>query len=71
MELPAIRLEVLADERLASKGPGLAGNGNFVLSSLRVYAEPVSDNDERNMGQRIRLKNARADFSQGGVRLPR
>ena len=64
--ITAIRLEVLADERLASKGPGLAGNGNFVLSSLRVYVEPVSDNDERNMGQRIRLKNARADFSQGG-----
>lgn len=65
-EITAIRLEVLADERLAAKGPGLAGNGNFVLSSLRVYVEPVSDNDDRNMGQRIRLKTARADFSQGG-----
>lgn len=64
--ITAIRLEVLADERLAAKGPGLAGNGNFVLSSLRVYVEPVSDNDDRNMGQRIRLKTARADFSQGG-----
>ena len=61
-----MRLEVLADERLAAKGPGLASNGNFVLSSLRVYVEPVSDTDDRNMGQRIRLKNARADFSQGG-----
>ena len=64
--ITAIRLEVLADDRLGAKGPGLAGNGNFVLSSLRVYVEPVSDNDARNMGQRIRLKNARADFSQGG-----
>ena len=64
--ITAIRLEVLADERLAAKGPGLVGNGNFVLSSLRVYVEPVSDNDDRNMGQRIRLKTARADFSQGG-----
>ena len=65
-EITAIRLEVLADERLAAKGPGLAGNGNFVLSSLRVYVEPVSDNDDRNLGERIRLKTARADFSQGG-----
>lgn len=64
--ITALRLEVLADERLAAKGPGLASNGNFVLSSLRVYVEPVSDTDDRNMGQRIRLKNARADFSQGG-----
>lgn len=64
--ITAIRLEVMADERLASKGPGLASNGNFVLSSLRVYVEPVSDKNERQMGKRIRLKNARADFSQGG-----
>ena len=64
--ITAIRLEALADERLSANGPGLASNGNFVLSSLRVYAEPVSDKDARNFGRRIRLKNARADFSQGG-----
>ena len=64
--ITAIRLEVLADERLSANGPGLASNGNFVLSSLRVYVEPVSDEDTRNFGRRIRLKNARADFSQGG-----
>jgi mono/diheme cytochrome c family protein len=32
----AIRVEALADATLPSGGPGLAGNGNFCLSDLRV-----------------------------------
>jgi hypothetical protein len=32
----AIRLEVLADDSLPSKGPGRAANGNFVLSEFAV-----------------------------------
>lgn len=51
-ELPAnfraIRLEVLPDESLAKKGPGRAGNGNFVLTELKArivardgYARPI------------------------------
>ena len=64
--ISAIRIEAMADERLPAHGPGLAGNGNYVLSSLRVYAKPASDTNPANKGNRVRLKNARADFSQGG-----
>jgi len=69
----AVRLQVLADERLPSKGPGRAANGNFVLSGLRVFATPLSVGDRSatpasavppKRGPRIRLKSARADFSQ-------
>ena len=69
----AIRLQVLADDRLPSKGPGRAGNGNFVLSGLRVFARPRSSAEKSTpqpsgqsskRGPRIRLKAARADFSQ-------
>ncbi len=56
----AIRLQVLADERLPSRGPGRASNGNFVLSSLRVFVELPGDTDAR----RHRLASAVADFSQ-------
>lgn len=44
--ITGIRLEVLADASLPSNGPGLAPNGNFVLSELSVsiaaVPEPVS-----------------------------
>ena len=49
----AIRLEVLPDDKLPSKGPGRAPHGNFVLTRLsaRVDAE-------------VAFVAARADFSQ-------
>ncbi len=52
----ALRLEVLADESLPAHGPGRAGNGNFVLSSIRLLA-----------GERVLdFASASADFSQNG-----
>ncbi len=57
----AIRLQVLADERLPSRGPGRASNGNFVLSSLRIFVESQKKN---TVAKRHRLASARADFSQ-------
>ena len=73
----AIRLEVLADGRLSNYGPGLASNGNFVLSSFRAFAAPAKsrrtglptsqgrDEDvSYQKGRRIALTGARADFSQ-------
>ncbi|MFN7841830.1 MAG: PSD1 and planctomycete cytochrome C domain-containing protein [Pirellula sp.] len=41
MEIPAnglsaVRVEVLPDDSLPNKGPGRAGNGNFVLSEIRA-----------------------------------
>jgi len=57
----AIRLQVLSDDRLPSRGPGRASNGNFVLSSLRVFVESKKKTPEAT---RYRLASGRADFSQ-------
>jgi hypothetical protein len=55
----AIRLEALADDRLPSRGPGAAPNGNFVLSEINVFAS----RDESSK-QPVALQNPTADFSQ-------
>jgi hypothetical protein len=58
--LTALRLEVLPDPGLPASGPGAAGNGNFVLSGIRVQVRSAT-------GLRpIALKSASADFSQQG-----
>jgi hypothetical protein len=38
----ALRLEVLPDDRLPQKGPGRAGQGQFVLNDLRVEVVPAN-----------------------------
>lgn len=35
-QLGALKIDVLADERLPAKGPGRAGNGNFVVNEIIV-----------------------------------
>ena len=63
-DLPGVsgmRLEALADERLPSKGPGRAPNGNFVLSEFIVEWHPSADPKKKT---RVALQNAQADFSQ-------
>jgi Protein of unknown function (DUF1553)/Protein of unknown function (DUF1549)/Planctomycete cytochrome C len=52
--LTGIRLEVLPDDGLPSKGPGRASNGNFVLHELEASRG----------GNRIKLKSATATHSQ-------
>ena len=59
--LTGIKLEVLADERLPSKGPGRSPNGNFVLTEFRVEWSPEGQPDQRLP---VSLQNAQADFSQ-------
>jgi hypothetical protein len=54
--LTALRLEALPDDSLPGRGPGRAGNGNFVLSTVRLS----------HRGTPIALKEAKADFSQNG-----
>jgi len=61
--LAALRLEALADSRLPKGGPGRAGNGNFVLQELRVFARPSSDDTQEDW-RAVALKSARADFEQ-------
>src|SRR5262249_52752763 len=59
--ITGVRLEVLADDRLPSKGPGRAPNGNFVLTEFELSAAPKA---EAAKMQKIALDKAQASFSQ-------
>jgi hypothetical protein len=61
--ITGLRVEALADDRLAARGPGRAPNGNFILSELRATIAPIND---PNKATPIALQNAQADFSQDG-----
>jgi hypothetical protein len=61
--ITGIRLEVLSDPSLPAKGPGRAGNGNFVLNEFRVTAAPQND---ATKAVKLELHNATATFSQEG-----
>ena len=63
-DITGIRLEVLTDDKLPSKGPGRAPDGNFVLTELEVVAAPKA-----NPGQMapVKLQGALASFSQQGL----
>jgi len=52
--LTALRLEALADEALPARGPGRAGNGNFVVSELEV----------RLNGEKLAIQGVSATHSQ-------
>ena len=51
-EITAVMLEALTDDSLPSRGPGRAENGNFALTSLRLFAAP-QDKPEANDGDQI------------------
>ncbi len=51
----ALRIEVLPDASLPQKGPGRAGNGNFVLSEIKVLKAD---------GEMLELESASASFEQ-------
>lgn len=58
----ALRLEVLPDDSLPNKGPGRAGNGNFVLSELILK---VTQGESEAVA--IPLQNATATYEQTGA----
>ncbi|MEI8021202.1 MAG: DUF1549 and DUF1553 domain-containing protein, partial [Schlesneria sp.] len=58
----AFRLEVLPDDSLPAKGPGRAGNGNFVLSELIVEQNSVEATDRR-----VKFQSATASYEQTGA----
>jgi hypothetical protein len=62
--ITAIRLEVLADPSLPSKGPGRAPNGNFVLNEFIVRAATKA---APKKPVKVELHNASATFSQDGL----
>jgi hypothetical protein len=66
--ITAIRLEVLADPRLPSKGPGRAPNGNFVLNEFHITAAPLGEKD-KTKAKSVLLHKATADFSQDGYAI--
>ncbi len=57
----ALRLEALSDDRLPSKGPGVADNGNFVVQEVQVTAVSVKDSKVR---KELQFVKAMADFAQ-------
>ena len=57
----AIRIEALTDKSLKKKGPGRAGNGNFLLSDLRVFAKPIGTEGK---GKPVKLINPQVSFRQ-------
>lgn len=59
----AIRLEVLTDPSLPSKGPGRADNGNFVVTRFLVTSAPKSAPSNTS---KIKLVRPRATFEQSG-----
>jgi hypothetical protein len=61
--LTGIRLEVLADDSLPSKGPGRADNGNFVLRRFAVTAVPLA---EPAAARVLTFGAVTADFAQEG-----
>lgn len=46
--IKALRIEALTHDSLPQKGPGRAGNGNFVLSDLQVKVAPIDDSGKTN-----------------------
>jgi hypothetical protein len=64
----ALRLEALPLRGLPFGGPGLAANGNFVLTGIQVTAAP---RDEPARRTALRLGSPHATFAQGGFGIDR
>jgi mono/diheme cytochrome c family protein len=60
--LTALRLDVLADDRLPMKGPGRQDNGNLHLTEFEVL---VFESDAAE-AKRLTISRATADFDQSG-----
>lgn len=63
-DITGVRLEVLPNDGLPSKGPGRAPDGNFVLTEIEVAAAPKADPKQVKP---VKLEKPLADFSQAGL----
>jgi hypothetical protein len=61
--IAGFRLETLPGRSLPGQGPGLAGQGNFVLSEFQVQVLP---NPAAESGTAVPLDRATSDFAQEG-----
>jgi hypothetical protein len=59
----AFRLEALADKELPKNGPGLADNGNFVLSDFKVLVRPLTS-AANEKPRALKLAAVQASFEQ-------
>ena len=66
-DITGVRLEVLADGRLPSKGPGRAPDGNFVLTDCQQLRHRTKAT--ANQSEPVGLQNPLADFSQDGFEV--
>tara|TARA_R110002049_G_scaffold27321_2_gene94233 strand:+ start:437387 stop:442540 length:5154 start_codon:yes stop_codon:yes gene_type:complete len=62
--ITGVRLEALTDSGLPSNGPGLAANGNFVVTELDLTARAAASSDDDSVS--VLFGNATADFTQRG-----
>ena len=60
----AFKLEMLTDERLPNNGPGIAPDGNFVLSEFKVQATEPGKKRPGRRDAGVQLVNPVADFEQ-------
>lgn len=62
--ITAFKIEVLPDSRLPNNGPGLAPDGNFVLTQFTVQATALNAKRAGRRDGAVTLVRPRADFSQ-------
>jgi hypothetical protein len=65
-DITGVRLEVLTDSRFPNNGPGVAPDGNFVLTELQLSTAAKATPDQKSP---VRLQAALADFSQAGFEV--
>ena len=64
-EVTGIRLELLPDDRLPSKGPGRHANGNPIVSEIRLSTISKADGQQKD----IEFRDPSADFNQKGYEV--
>ncbi len=60
-DVTGLRVEALTHERLPHRGPGLAGNGNFVLSDIHIERRTLGEPDTPYT---VKIVDAVADHAQ-------
>ncbi len=64
--ITAFRLEAIADAKAPNGGPGRAGDGNFVLTEIEVFASPDAKPAE---AKKVELHKPLANFSQANFEI--
>ncbi|MCH2181603.1 MAG: DUF1553 domain-containing protein [Mariniblastus sp.] len=62
--IAGVRLELLPDDALPTKGPGTAGNGNLVLTEFQME---IANPDQPDQWIPVKFSKALANFEQNGL----